>query len=90
MTTNALRTGYVFALTVALGYTACTLFFWLFPAAALGFMNGLFHGLDFTRLQAGASLFSFGGFAGALAVISVWAFVLGVVFAWLNQRLGAS
>ena len=49
-------------------------------------MNGLFHGLDFHRLQSGAALFSFGAFLYALAVMMVWAFALGAIYGWLQSR----
>ena len=89
MFNRSVRAGTAFAITVALGYAACALIFWMLPEAAATFMNGLFHGLDFRKLQTGAELFSFGGFLYALIVMTVWAFVLGSVFAWLRQRVGA-
>ena len=80
------RTGGAFALTVAIGYSACALVFWAFPGAAAAFMNGLFHGLDFGKLQGEPARFAFDGFAGALAVITIWAFFLGALFSFLNER----
>jgi hypothetical protein len=59
---NAIRTGAAFAITVAIGYALCTLVFWIWPEAAANFMNALFHGLDFRKLQSGPTLFSFGSF----------------------------
>ena len=82
-----LRTGIAFALTVALGYSACALVFALWPDAAAGFVQALFHGLDFRKLRDGPALFSFGGFFYALAVLSAWAFVLGSLFGWLVEWL---
>jgi hypothetical protein len=84
---NALRNGTACAITVGIAYAACTAVFWLFPDAAAAFMNGLFHGLDFRKLQAGASAFSFGGFAYALTGLVVWAFTLGSLFAALLKRV---
>lgn len=83
----ALSTGLALAVTVGIGYTACALAFRLWPEAAIGFMNALFHGLDFRRLQAGAAPFEFGGFLLALAVAVAWAFALGAVFGWIIDRL---
>ena len=57
MTPHPLRTGSAFALTVAVGYTACALLFWAFPASAANFMSSLFHGLDFSRLQSEPAAF---------------------------------
>jgi hypothetical protein len=85
---NVIRTGAAFAITVAVGYALCTLVFWIWPEAAARFMNALFHGLDFTRLQSGPTLFSFGSFAYALIVMAAWAFGLGALFGWISGRLG--
>jgi len=85
---NPIRTAAALAGTVAVGYAACTLVFWLWPEAAAGFMNALFHGLDFRKLQSGPALFSFGSFAFALVAITAWAFGLGALFGWLFGRFG--
>jgi uncharacterized protein DUF5676 len=84
---NSVKSGAALAVTVAVGYTACTLVFWLWPEAAAGFMNSLFHGLDFRKLQSGPALFNFGSFVYALAGITLWAFGLGAVFGWLSGRM---
>ena len=80
------RVGGAFAATVALGYALCTIVFWIWPDSAANFMNALFHGLDFRRLQSGASLFSYGGFLYAELVLAAWAFMLGTLFAWIAAR----
>ncbi len=85
-TGNSIRTGTALAATVGIAYIACTLVFWIWPEAAANFMNALFHGLDFRKLQAGATLFSFGSFLYALVVMLVWAFALGALFGWLLER----
>jgi large-conductance mechanosensitive channel len=84
---NPVKSGVALAVTVAIGYAACSLVFWLWPEAAVSFMNSLFHGLDFRKLQSGTALFSFGSFVYALAGITIWAFGLGVVFGWLSGRI---
>jgi hypothetical protein len=86
--TNSLKTGAALAVTVGIGYALCTFAFWLWPEAAANFMNALFHGLDFRKLQAGNSLFSFGSFLYGEAVLVGWAFALGALFGWLADRLG--
>lgn len=85
---NAIRSGTALAATVAIGYALCTLAFWIWPEAAANFMNALFHGLDFRKLQSGATLFSFGSFLYALIVTAAWAFGLGALFGWIFGRLG--
>ena len=90
MTFNtAARTGTAFAITVVIGYTLCTLVFWAWPDASANFMNALFHGLDFRKLQTGGTPFSFGGFAYAVVILGAWAFMLGALFGWLAPRVGA-
>lgn len=84
---NPARFGIALALTVGIGYTLCTLLFRMFPDAAASFMNALFHGLDFRRLQSGESLFTFGSFGYGLAVLVAWAFGLGTLFGWIEGLL---
>ena len=86
---NAVRAGIALALTVGIGYSSCALIFWLWPEAAATFMNGLFHGLDFRKLQSGPTLFSFGTFLYTLVMMLVWAFALGAIYGWLQNRVGS-
>lgn len=81
-----LGTGITLAATVAAFYTACTLAWLVAPGPFLGFMNSLFHGLDFSVL-AGRAAFSWTGFLQALIVMSLWAFLAGAFFGWLRPRL---
>ena len=78
-----------FALTVGIGYSICTLAFWLSPAAAAGFMTALFHGLDFGPL-AKEGAFSVGSFIFALAVLMAWAFAFATCFGLLLERFSDS
>jgi hypothetical protein len=84
---RAIPTGVALAITVGIGYTACALAFRAAPDAAMTFMNALFHGLDFRRLQSGPAPFDFSSFSFALFVAVAWAFVLGAVFGWIVDRL---
>jgi hypothetical protein len=79
-----LLTGFALSATVAVFYTLCTLVEVLFPAQFMGFMNALFHGLDFTKL-ASTEPYRWTSFAYAVVVMSVWAFAAGVFFAWLHR-----
>lgn len=83
---SPLRTGVALALTVAVFYALCTLAWLAAQGSFLGFMNSLFHGLDFTPLLK-ATDFSWSGFAEALVVMSVWSFLAGTFFAWVRQHL---
>ena len=85
---NPLHTSIALAVTVGIGYTACALAFWLWPDTAASYMNALFHGLDFRKLQSGPTMFSFGSFFYALVVSVIWAFGLGAIFGWVLNRVG--
>ena len=79
--------GTALSLTAGAGYALCTLVFWIWPEAAANFMNALFHGLDFRKLQDGAALFSFGSFLYALVAMVAWAFGLGAIYGWVQGRI---
>lgn len=83
---NPVSTATALAITVGVGYTLCTFVFWLWPEAAVNFMNALFHGLDFRKLQVRTSPFSFGSFISALVGLIIWAFVVGYIYGWVVSR----
>ncbi len=88
MTRNAaVIAGTALSLTVGVGYALCTVVFWIWPEVAAGFMNALFHGLDFRKLQSGPMLFSFGSFLYALVAMMAWAFGLGAIYGWVQGRM---
>ena len=81
-----LRTGITLAITAGLFYSLCAVVWALAPGPSLSFMNGLFHGMNFSGMvQPGT--FSLLGFLVALVVLSGWAFCVGTFFAWLHNRL---
>ena len=81
-----LRTGIALAITVGVFYALCALVWALAPGPFLGFMNNLFHGMDFTSMVQ-PRLFAWSGFLAALFVLSAWALLAGVFFTWLLNRL---
>src|SRR5512134_744022 len=83
---GAMATGLALAITVGIGYSACALAFRAWPEASMEFMNALFHGLDFRKLAGGSTSFDFSAFFVALLVAVAWAFGLGALFGWLNDR----
>ena len=83
---NPWRTGAALSLTVATGYTTCAIFFAAWPDAAMAFLNALFHGLDFGKLEPAAP-WSFTAFICTVAILVIWAFAIGALFAWLYNRL---
>ena len=86
MTTTPIRTGIALAITVGLFYALCTLAWAKAPGPFLGFMNSLFHGMDFSALVTPPPV-AWPGFAVALLVLSVWALLAGTFFAWLRDLL---
>jgi hypothetical protein len=84
---NPWRTGATLAVTVVLAYAICAVIFVVFPNASMNFLNGLFHGLDFGKLQPSAGGFSFAGFGGVAVVMAVWVFVVGAIFAGVSNLL---
>ena len=86
MTMEPLRTGLALAITVGVFYALCALAWTVAPAPFLGFMNNLFHGMDFRRMVQPRP-FAWTGFVSALVVLSVWALLAGVFFTWLINRL---
>jgi hypothetical protein len=82
------RIGGALAATVAAGYAVCTLVFLLWPETAANFMNALFHGLEFRKLQKGPALFEFGRFLYVLVILSISTFWFGALSGWLFERLG--
>jgi hypothetical protein len=84
---NPWATGVALAVTVVTAYAICALIFVSFPDASANFMNALFHGLDFRKLQPAAGAFSLAGFGVAAAVMAAWAFVVGAIFAGVSNLL---
>jgi len=85
-TSTPWKTGVALALTLATTYSICALLYALWPDAGIDFLNALFHGLDFRKLLS-PQPFGFWMFLYPLLVMTVWGFVVGTLFAWLNQRL---
>lgn len=81
-----LSTGLALSVTVAVFYTLCALVEVLWPAQFMGFMNALFHGMDFRVLQT-AELHPWRDYFYALAVMALWAFGIGALFAAVRNGL---
>jgi hypothetical protein len=84
--TRPFGTGIAFAITVGVFYALCTLAWVLAPGPFLGFMNSLFHGMDFSGMVQPRP-FAWSGFLVALLLLSGWALLAGTFFAWLRNRL---
>lgn len=87
MNTNApWKTGVALALTMAISYGVCAVLYALWPDRGVDFLNALFHGLDFHKLDT-PEPFTFAKFMYPLMVLAVWGFMVGTVFAWLHGLL---
>lgn len=81
-----LRTGFALAITVGLFYALCALAWTVAPGPILGFMNNLFHGMDFSSMVQ-SQPFNAAKFLTALIILSAWALVAGTFFARLHKLL---
>ena len=79
-----LQSGLALSVTVAVFYSLCALVEALWPAQFMGFMNALFHGMDFRPLQT-AGLHPWQDYFYALVVMALWSFAIGAFFAWMHD-----
>jgi len=84
-----LQTGLALSVTVAVFYSLCAFVEMLWPAQFMGFMNALFHGMDF-RLQYTTELHPWRDYFYAVSVMALWAFALGAFFATVHNGLARS
>ena len=78
--------GLALAITVSAVYALCALVWSLAPGPSLGFMNNVFHGLDFT-LMVRPQPFAWSWFFAVLLALSAWALGAGAFFAWVLRLL---
>ena len=83
---NPWKFGLVLSLAVGFNYVLCTIFWMNWTKPAMDFLNTLFHGLDFRKLQTDAG-FSLPGYLYALITFMVAIYVLGVIFALVRNWL---
>lgn len=82
------KTGVTLSATVVLFYTLCALVWLALPESFMDFVNTLFHGLDFRRLQSGHTLSWWSIILYPAFVFALWFFAAGAFFAWLHNMLG--
>jgi hypothetical protein len=81
-----IQTGLALSVTVAVFYSLCALVEVLWPAQFMGFMNALFHGMDFRLLQT-VEANPWRDYFYALVVMALWAFAMGAFFATVHRAL---
>jgi hypothetical protein len=85
----AWKTGAALALAVAVGYSILTVLFALWPFAGEAFHEAISTGAGFDPNE-GRVAWSFGSFAYALALLIIWGFATGALFAWAHTFLHRS
>ena len=83
------KTGIALAITLAIAYAVCAAAYAAWPEGGITFLNAVFHGLDFRKLDA-PSTFTFGMFVFPLVVFVAWGFAVGTLYAWIESRLDKS
>lgn len=78
--------GAVLSITVAASYILCALFWYSFPGPSMELLNALFHGMDFRKIFS-VTPFAVSSFLFALAVLAVWAYVVGAIYAVVRNLL---
>lgn len=84
---NPVAAGTALALTLGIMYAICTAIWIAWQTEAVGFLNDLFHGLDFRRIQKNDTSYSFAAFIVPLAVLAVWGFVTGTLYGFIHNAL---
>jgi hypothetical protein len=82
---NPWRFGAVLSITVAISYLLCALFWYSLPGPSMELVNALFHGMDFRKIYS-ATPFAIGPMLRVLAVLAVWAYLVGVIYAVVRNR----
>ena len=77
---NPWKFGALLSITAAVSYIVCAILWYSFTSLGMDFLNALFHGIDFRKIYS-ATPFSFSSFLSVLAVLMVWAYLLGVIYA---------
>lgn len=83
---NPWKFGAVLSITVGVNYALCMIVWVSFTEASIDFLNALFHGLDFRRLQVGGP-FSAGSFLYALITLMAYAYLIGAIYALVHNRV---
>lgn len=83
---NPWRFGLVLSITVLVNYVLCAIVWYSLNGPSLKFLNALFHGMDFTKIYA-STAFSLTDFLYVLIVLSVWAYVLGLIYALIRNQV---
>ncbi|MGQ0525889.1 MAG: DUF5676 family membrane protein [Betaproteobacteria bacterium] len=82
-----LAVGVALAVTVGVMYLVCAALWLTWTEGALDFLNALFHGLDFRRLQAPGKEMSLASFGLPLLVLTAWGFIAGALYAAVHNWL---
>ena len=73
--------GGALALTIVIMYSLCAVAWAVWHEAALDFLNALFHGLDFRKIQAAQNTFTVSMLFIPMLVMAAWSFATGMLYA---------
>ncbi len=83
---NSKRIAFSLGITLGLFYILCLVFFYLMPEATLNLTQGLFHGLDLSKIT--KTTISIGGAVTGLIEIFFLGLIAGWIFAQAYNWLG--
>jgi len=73
--------GGALALTIVIMYSLCAVAWAVWHEASLDFLNALFHGLDFRKIQAAQNTFTVSMLFIPMLVMAAWSFATGMLYA---------
>ena len=76
---NPWKSGTTLAVVVGINYLICTAIWMTWREPSIDFLNALFHGMDFRKLETSGP-FSILSFIYVLVGLMIWTFVIGVIF----------
>ncbi len=78
-------TGLAFGLAVGILYTICAVLVALWPQQSIAIVNSWVHVIDLTKIAISPQI-TVGSFATGLVSIVVFAYAVGVIYAWAYNR----
>lgn len=79
--------GLALCITWVILYSFCSLLFWIAPQLMLTVTSQLFHGMSFSEMVETGSNFGFKDYVGTVLIGSVYAFVAGFLFSFIQATL---
>jgi putative membrane protein len=77
--------GLSFSATWVIGYSLCSILYWIAPSAILTATSKLFHGLSFTQMAEAGSSFGIGDFVSVITLGAVYTFAAGIIWSLIHS-----